>query len=213
MNFVINNFVKIANLGVPIFLIPGNHEKSAFPPKIKRAHPLIYVLDNLKYKIVRIKKFKLLFYGIPYVDKREIRTYPDLLKKREVLKAKADLKFLLTHQIFAGAITGPNNYVFKPNYYIFPLKVIPRHFDLVFCGHIHLSQVLVHPEDSRIKIIYSGSSERINFNEIYDKKGFIYGNIKDRGKINLYFIPIPCKPMFLYNLDGNGSYKNLKRII
>ena len=57
---------RVADRGVPVYIIPGNHERSVIPFRILAAHPNIHVFDEPKTYVLE-HGFRLALAGFPFI--------------------------------------------------------------------------------------------------------------------------------------------------
>src|SRR3954464_13297758 len=71
---------RVADLGVPVFIVPGNHERSRLPHLRFASHPGVHVFDGPRTWVIDIKGRSIALAGFPF--EREVRTrFPDLLEQ------------------------------------------------------------------------------------------------------------------------------------
>ena len=73
-----------------------------------------------------------------------------------------------------------------------------KEFNYVALGHIHKYQNL--NANTSPPVIYSGSIERIDFNEEYEEKGFILAELKDKD-LSYRFVKTPSRPLVTIEVD------------
>jgi len=196
---------EIADLGVKIFLVPGNHERSQIPYKILSLHPHLHIFDRPKTFTLKSNGFRLGLSGFPYCRDSVRTLFPEILEGTGWKKNQEtyDGKILCVHHCFEGATVGPRNYTFRFKEDVVRLGDIPEEFDAVLSGHIHRSQVLKKDLEGRsipTPVFYPGSIERTSFAEMDEKKGYILMELEaERSaaslKIRWEFIPLPSRPM------------------
>ena len=199
----------LAEAGIPVFLVPGNHERSWIPQTLFDQHPLIRIFDQPCSFQLEKNHYKIQLSGFPNV-RNGIRTqFPHLVKEINQKRANADARILCMHQSIEGAKVGPNDYTFKYDEDTISAKDLPDNYDLILSGHIHRHQVLntdLKGKSLKTEVIYSGSTERTAFAEMDEKKGFILITltIKENGipaKIEWKFINLRTRPMFILELN------------
>ncbi|MCU0285752.1 MAG: DNA repair exonuclease [Acidobacteria bacterium] len=202
--------IKVADLGVPVYLVPGNHERSAIPYRILAAHPNIHIFDHPKTYLLDLHGIKLALPGFPYV-RHNIRTrFPQVLTETGWQNINADAYILCMHQCVEGAaiIMGNRLYMFRDNHDVIKISDIPARFTAVFSGHIHRFQVLTMNLKGRpvsVPIFYPGSIERTSFVEKDEPKGYLRLEISAQGAIeNWQFNKLPARPMIQVELNAAG---------
>ncbi|OGL46951.1 MAG: hypothetical protein A2161_10440 [Candidatus Schekmanbacteria bacterium RBG_13_48_7] len=194
--------INVAQHGLPVFLIPGNHERSFFPRGLLLSHPNIHVFYQPETVVFRENDYLIAITGIPFVRKNARDVFRNYLKLSCWKTKIADIRILLVHQIFDNAIVGPHGYVFRKGEEVISRKDIPPDFDYVAAGHVHPHQYLENPFNKNQKICYSGSIDRISFAEINEDKGYIKGTI-DGNSISTKFFKLPVKQMLLFTWNVN----------
>ena len=192
--------VRVAEAGVPVYIVPGNHERSRIPPHLWAAHPKIHIFDWPRTFIHHSPHGSVALVGFPF--NRRIRDgFPDLLRRARDAGNSADLALLCMHQTVEGAQVGPGNYTFRRGPDIIPGRDIPAGFDAVLSGHIHRRQVLTDDLARRplaAPVIYPGSVERTSFAERAEKKGYAVVTLglgASPAHVQVSFEPLPARPM------------------
>jgi DNA repair exonuclease SbcCD nuclease subunit len=57
---------RVADNGIPVYLVPGNHERSAIPHRHLAEHPRIHVFDDPRTLIYKKEDFTLALAGFPF---------------------------------------------------------------------------------------------------------------------------------------------------
>jgi len=197
---VYDPLLELAETGLPIFLIPGNHERSRFPTPILLAHPNIHVFAEPSTHLAQIKDYRILLAGFPFWRSNLKDNFRNLLAATGWQKEKADLHLLCLHQIFRGAQV--EGYTFRGGPDVVSQKWVPDQFQAVLSGHIHRFQVLPHfwaCQRYCPPVIYPGSTERTSFMEKSEVKGFcvlhFIAGFNGLQLQNINFVPLPTRPM------------------
>lgn len=215
---IFDNFLyKLSKRNLYVFIISGNHdsaERIAFGSRLFDKSG-IYLSPVYNGKISPIciddKYGKVNFYMLPFIKPvhvrrffpdAEIYTYTDALSTviTDMHIDTAQKNILITHQFVTGSsrtesedisVGGSDNVdadIFKD-------------FDYVALGHIHRSQCC----DSEY-IRYCGTPLKYSFSESKDTKSITVIDIKEKGNIELDFIPLtPLRDM----VEIKGSYNEL----
>jgi len=207
--------VGVANTGIPIFLVPGNHERSKFPGHLWLAHDNIHVFDRPKTFRQKVGDTTCALSGFPFTRKIK-RHFKDLLQQSNYLESKADINFLCMHQTIEGAKVGPGDFTFRQGPDNIPGSEIPDVFTAVLSGHIHRAQRLTHTLDHRplsAPVIYPGSIERTSFAERFEEKYYVIikidPSVGDQNQV-VKFHPLPTRPMV--KLEISIRAKNLDAV-
>jgi DNA repair exonuclease SbcCD nuclease subunit len=192
--------VAVANAGIPIYLVPGNHERAKLPNHLWLAHPYINVFDQPKTFRQNVGDTTIALSGFPFARKVK-RDFKTLLHQTNYQENKADFHFLCLHQTFEGAKVGPSDFTFRVGPDNIPGSEIPDAFTAVLSGHIHRSQCLTHTLDHQpiaAPVIYSGSIERTSFAERFEEKHYVIIKIDPESKGQnpiIEFFPLSTRHM------------------
>lgn len=200
----------IAERGIPVFIVPGNHERSRLPHVRFVVHPNVHVFDRPRTFVVEVRGVRLAFTGFPY-EPRNVRTsFPALLERAEWDRETADSRVLCLHHCVEGGTVGPGNFVFTTGADVIRSRDVPAEFAAVLSGHIHRHQVLTtdlanHRLDA--PVLYPGSIERTSSAEIGETKGFMVVHVVAGGRdadVRWEFRPLPARPMIRTELVAAG---------
>lgn len=196
---------RVADLGVPVFIVPGNHERSRLPHLRFASHAGIHVFDRPRTWALEIRGMRIAFAGFPY--ERDVRTrFLDVLAQTGWNRDDAAIRLLCMHQCVEGATVGPADYTFTTAGDVVRLRDVPREFAAVLSGHIHRHQVLTSDLDGRSlgsPVLYPGSIERTSVAEIAERKGFMIVEA-GCGGIRWEFHELPARPMVRTELVADG---------
>ena len=202
--------LEVADNGVPVVLVPGNHERSSLPYPLLASHANLHVLDQPKTVDFQINGTSVAIGGFP-CERDNIRDrFSDLVAECGVLAVGADLRFLCLHQTVEGSRV--KGYTFRSGADIIRGRDIPGGLAAVLCGHIHRSQVLDRDlAGTRFSapVLYPGSVERTSLAEQDEPKGYLIlefeadsgsGGRLERSE----FRELPARPMFALTIDATG---------
>lgn len=203
---------KIADTGIPVYVVPGNHERSSIPCTLLANHPGIHIFSRPKTFTFQKNGYRLALAGFPYQRDNVRKHLPDLLEQTGWHNDNADGSILCMHHCFEGATIGPNNYTFRYDDDVIRAADIPEGFIALLSGHIHRHQVLATDLQGRplaAPVFYPGSVERTTFAEKDEKKGYIILEIetgaKSRGSVKRWrFHELPARPMKRLELNAEG---------
>ena len=199
--------IEVAERGVPVCLVAGNHERSAIPRTLSTAHPNLHIFDAPRTVRFDIDGVSVAVSGIPFV--RDIgRCFEDRVAATGHEAEAADINLLCIHQSVEGARVGPAGYVFRPGADVVPGRAIPSGFAAVLSGHIHRSQVITHDLARRrnaAPVIYPGSVERTSFAEQDETKKYalldIVSDDTPGGRLaRVRFRALPARPMLTIDI-------------
>ena len=200
--------VRIAEHGVPVYLVPGNHERSRIPLHLWARHPNLHIFDQPRTYLCSLGKGSIALSGFPFA--RGVRArFGKLLSQTRHAEVPADVRILCMHQTVEGAQVGASDFTFRGGSDVVRGRDIPGDLSAVLAGHIHRAQVLTHDLGKRplaAPVIYPGSVERTSFAERYEDKGYMILSIglsgRDRGcLVNTLFVQLPARPMVSLTLE------------
>ena len=203
VDLVYADLLEFAAEGIPILIVPGNHERSVLPISLFLHHPNIYIFDQPRSFLFKIGDTKIAFSGFPCERKHARDQFRLLVARTGFHDLDADIKLLCMHQTVEGAQVGPSDYTFRRGKDIIRRNDLPKDALAVLCGHIHRRQVLGQLErgnDGLPPVIYPGSIERTSFAEKDEPKGFYEIELsptagEDWAINRLTFINLPARPM------------------
>ena len=193
IDMVYERIYNFAHTGIPIVIVPGNHESSKLPASLFLQHPNIHYFTKPQIFKLNLKGIAFDIAGFPCIRKDVKAKFPEIEKKiKPQLDAKS-IKLLCMHQSIEGAKVGPSDYTFRFGNDVIPMNNIPVNYDLILSGHIHRTQILW--ADNRMPIIYPGSIERTSFAEKDEEKGFYEIEFNDKLEYTYKFIQLNSRPM------------------
>jgi DNA repair exonuclease SbcCD nuclease subunit len=182
----------VAESGVPVLLVPGNHERSRMPFPLLALHERLHIFDRPRTFVIEARGVRVAFMGFPYThDVR--RRFPGILTDLNRDPLSADVRVLCLHQCIEGATCGPGNFTFRFGPDVIRTSDLPQNVAVTLSGHIHRHQVL-HPS-GRPSIVYAGSIERTSFAEAPETKGFVVLELARSGLHSFEFRPLPARTM------------------
>jgi exonuclease SbcD len=211
-------FKELADLGTPVFIVPGNHERSCIPCSLLSKHPGIHIFDRAKTCVLERDGIRLALPGFPYWRHSIRSRFPEVLRSTGWQNYQKDSHAVLLclHHCFEGAIVGPGGrYMFRTGDDVIRHRDIPEGIHAVLSGHIHRHQVLVRDLKSRplrTPVLYSGSIERTSFVEQDEPKGYMLVRICTSGPnqtptLSWEFRKLPARPMVQLDIPAEGMGK------
>ena len=209
--------VRLAKRNLKVFIISGNHdsaERIAFGGRLMdksgiylspvfsgKVEPITF---NDDYGTINI-------YMLPFVKPSHVRRfYPDneIESYTDAIKIVIDnmdidtseRNILITHQFVTGASRTESEETSVGGTDNVDISAFDG-FDYVALGHIHRSQKCVSDY-----VRYSGTPLKYSFSEAKDKKTVTVLNIKEKGDIELSFVPLVSKRDMV---EIKGSYEEL----
>lgn len=202
--------LEVADTGVPVLLVPGNHERSALPYPMLASHADLHVFDRPRTVVLNTKGVRIAVSGFP-CDRDCIQSrFPDLVRATGWQDQEADIRLLCLHQTVEGAQV--QNYTFRGGADVIRGRDIPGQFAAVLSGHIHRSQVLERDLTGRAlaaPVFYPGSVERTSLAERHESKGFFTMRVApEAGRggrvVDHVFHELPARPMCAVVVDPTG---------
>jgi exonuclease SbcD len=201
---------RVADVGVPVYVVPGNHERSNIPYRILAAHPNIFIFEKPSCFLRRIRNTSICLTGFPFVRHDIRQKFPVILQAIGWQGLKADVHLLCMHQSVDGATMGPKNFMFRGGVDVIDIHDIPSGFAVVLTGHMHRSQVLQKDLKGAAvptPVLYAGAVERTSFAEKDETKGYMTVDIKSAGRLRWDFHELPTLPMVQLEVNIDGMNK------
>lgn len=203
--------IEVAAGGLPVVVVPGNHERSAIPFPLLAAHPGVHILDRPRTVRLEVGGCDVAVAGFPFQRDNVRARFASLLGQTGWSAQPSSISLLCLHQAFEGARVGPSGYTFRHGADVIRGRDIPPGFAAVLAGHIHRRQVLTADLTGRAlaaPVLYPGSIERTSFAERHEPKGFMTLDLSpgdDGGKLQRWrFHELPARPMVDLEIDGEG---------
>lgn len=193
----------LADSGIPVVIVPGNHDRSTLPVSLFLQHKNLHVFREPVVFNFNLKGIPVQIAGFPYVKLigEEIDSILSHLNKHLDWNAPA---MLCMHQAFDGATVGPVNYRFRASRDVLSATDLEGPYMGYLSGHIHRYQVLPvlsRPHDRVVPFIYPGSIERTSFAERFEEKGYMFLEINSTGLLNMEFIELNSRPMHVLKIE------------
>ena len=192
---------RIADRGVPVFIVPGNHERSRLPHARFASHPNVRIFDRPRTFAATVRGTTIALSGFPY-ERRDVRTrFAELVEQTAWRRERAAHRVLCMHHCVEGATVGPVGFTFTTAADVIRASDVPRDFAAVLSGHIHRHQVLTTDPSGRpleTPVLYPGSIERTSVAEIGEPKGFMVvrlGTSVGEPRASWEFRRLPARPM------------------
>ncbi|MHA1977870.1 MAG: metallophosphoesterase family protein [Candidatus Hodarchaeales archaeon] len=130
---------------VPIYMIPGNHERSKLPLGLLQYHENIHIFSKPCSFQFKKNNVKVKISGFPYIRhnaRKKARSVISTAWKNEVdvNSNNSHYNILLMHQLIQGSRV--EHYSFIRGHNVIQKKDIPSQFHLVATGHVHRYQIL-----------------------------------------------------------------------
>ena len=193
----------VADAGVPVYLVPGNHERSIIPHFERMHHQNIFVFDRPRTFELEANGIRLALAGFPFYRGNVRKMFDQLLSATRWRPKTTATSILCIHQSVDGATVGPRNYMFRQKHDVIDSTSIPADFAAVLAGHIHRHQVLINDLSGRplrVPVFYPGSIERTSYAEKDESKGYlileVVPQVADEPAVrSWHFHHLPSRPM------------------
>jgi len=204
--------LEVADRGISVFVVPGNHERSRIPHARFASHPLVHVFDRPRAFDLEVAGQRVALLGFPYERHLVRRRLPELVQATGWRPREDTTSLLCVHHCFEGATVGPADFTFRRGPDVIRGRDIPRGVTAVLTGHVHRHQVLTADLDGRplaAPVIYPGSTERTAFAEKDEPKGYVILHV-DRTAgpraptVRWHFHALYARPMVLADVRGDG---------
>ena len=209
VDLVYGELLAFADHGIPLVIVPGNHERSRLPTSLFLQHPNIHVFDAPKTLRFDLGGARVALAGLPCTRKNIRAHFRQLVAATGWNDCPSDIRLLCLHQTVEGATVGPHGYTFRNGHDVIRQRDLPASFHAVLAGHIHRHQVLQVEGDGghRLPVIYPGSTERTSFAEADETKGYCrldfgLSSSGDWGLDRSDFVPLPTRPMVTVDLPA-----------
>lgn len=192
----------VASAGVPVLLVPGNHERARLPYPLLAIHDGLHVFDRPRTFVLEARGVRVAFVGFPYTRGIRYRFREALAAAAAPDAASADVRVLCMHQCVEGATCGPGHFVFRVGDEVIRGGDLPRDVAVTLCGHVHRHQIL--RRQGAPAVIYAGSTERTSFAEGPEIKGYVVLELVKAGLGTFEFRPLDTRPMVTRTLSFDG---------
>ena len=203
---------QVADREIPVYLVPGNHERSAIPHRHLARHPQIHIFDQPRCFVLHKANLTIALSGFPFVRQGIRKRFAGILEQTGWRDVKAAVHGLCIHQAIDGVTVGPGGYQFRYAADVINPSEIPPAFTAVLAGHIHRFQVLTRSLRGAClptPVFYPGSIERTSFAEKNERKGYLVLEFEGQdssGRLKKWkFIKLPARPMIQLELHPSGK--------
>jgi DNA repair protein SbcD/Mre11 len=204
---------RIADKGVPVFIVPGNHERSRLPHVRFATHPGVHIFDRPRTFVTEVRGERVVLAGFPY-ERRDIRhRFAEVLGETGWRSCGEGVRLLCVHHCVEGATVGPGNFTFTNGADVIRGRDLPVGFAAVFSGHIHRHQILTmdrRGDALAAPVLYPGSIERTSLAEQDEAKGYMLVEVRadpaggEREALAWEFRGLPARPMVVRELQVAG---------
>ena len=207
--------LRVADRGVPVFLVPGNHERSRIPHPLLARHPNLHIFHEPGTISPRSSRLPLAVSGFPFARQVDGAAFTRLVEQTGWRRVDAPARLLCIHQAVEGATVGVQDFTFRFGRDVVRGRDIPGAFAAVLSGHIHRWQVLTEDLAGRplaAPVLYAGSTERTSFAERDEEKGYLLLELDTAGRVRWRMVPLPTRPMVNVTVSmGPNLHARLRR--
>ncbi len=204
--------VQLADAGIPVLLVAGNHEWSSLPRTLFTLHDRVHLFNEPGTVRLTIDGIRVAVGGFPFVRQGVRELFPGLVAATGLASEPSDIRLLCIHQMVEGARVGPAGYQFRGGEDVVRASDLPRGMTAILSGHVHRHQVLrtaLSGEPLSAPVVYAGSTERTSFAEVSETKGFVSIRAGPAagpgGELqSIQFRPLPARPMYVRTLDSGS---------
>ncbi len=200
--------LRIADLNIPVLIVPGNHERSNIPRSLLESHPGIAIFDQPQTHLRVVRNIRVALSGFPNVRHDPRDRFVREVEQSGWRECAAEIRLLCMHQAVERAQVGVQNYTFRAGEEVIRGGDIPAGFHAVLSGHIHRHQVLTRDLAGRrlqAPVYYPGSVERTSFAEREEVKGYLILTVEATGGIRHQFVPLHARPMADLLVTGDAG--------
>ncbi len=190
--------LRVADAGVPVYLVPGNHERSALTYGLLARHPRLHVFDRPRTFVE--EELGVALSGLPFVA--SARRFARLLEATGWRAAARPIHLLCLHQAVEGGRAGFHDHVFRGGEETVRARDLPRGFAAILSGHLHRAQTLIQDLAGRrlpAPVLYPGSIERTSFAEREERKGYLVLELaagpEGGALVGCRFVELPTRPL------------------
>ena len=209
--------LEVADTGVPVILVPGNHERGALPYPLLAGHKHLHLLDKPGCITLKLHGQRVALGGWPYYSKAGQR-FQALLQECGLCDTAADLRLLCLHQAIAGARV--KGFCFRPDAATIDPTLLPKGLAALVSGHIHRKQILTHALDGTAlaaPVLYPGSVERTSHAEEEEEKVALRldfrGSENGGSLLRVTSVPLPARPMLSVDLPADFGRDTLLHLL
>ena len=218
VDMVYDDLFEFAGEGIPLLIVPGNHERSILPASLFLNHPNIHIFDQPRTFNFEFEGRRIYLSGFPCKRKNIQEEFPLLLRESGWEGVDGGGKLLCLHQTIQGAKVGPTGFTFHKGQDVIRRSDLPKDALAILSGHIHRRQIIGNIKNKGSEappVIYPGSTERTSFAEREEKKGFYDIELSSPtengwGIRRLEYIELPARPMVDLIIEQSVNSKGLR---
>ncbi len=190
----IKNFSLLREAGIPVLVVDGSHDSAPNVVTSTILNPLdsaglIYYLP--RHEGACWRKPECYVYGVPnYRTRRKTEEMlPTFMEQNRPTPDPSLFNIFVFHMALDIPEVNPPYIEAEA-----PVELIPGGFNYYAAGHVH------KPYLGKLKtgfLVYSGSTETINYDEAGNEKGFYYVEVNEKGEADPQFIKLESPRKFV----------------
>lgn len=218
---------RLTDAGIPVVMVTGNHD---LPNARARANsieiyktlgiPNVHILTRPEICLVQTSAGPVQIAGMPYLLRSNVLSREETRNKgiqdiTDMMVTKyGDFIDLLAHEldpkipsvllghfwIKNAKVSSQVGYLNVAEPEVLVSTAANSAFDYVAMGHIHKFQDL--NKKGFPPVVYSGSTDRTDFSERKEDKGFVLVQLK-KGEAKYEFVPVPARPFVEIDVDAD----------
>jgi DNA repair exonuclease SbcCD nuclease subunit len=198
---VLKELINLSN-HKPIFVVPGNHDKSKFNKGLLFLNKNIFIFNKPETITLPIKNINLSITGIPFIRNKKLSTIEEMINNASSYQ-NIDFRILIMHELVESSTVGIQNFQFtKGMNDVVPLEMLDNRFDYIALGHVHKFQQIRNVSSP---ILYSGSIERTSVVEREETKGYVITKVN----FDDYHSLVKINPVFSELLARSIVYQRI----
>lgn len=186
---------EIADAGIPLFIVPGNHERGNLPSSLFMQHPNIHIFEEAKTFRIYCKDELVSVSGFPYYYGGIRKDFQALQNELIHDTSPNGLNIMCLHHVIEGAEI--KNYTFRTNPDVIKINELNDIYACFLSGHIHRYQLLRNPFNN-VPFLYPGSTERTSYQEADEAKGYCrlnFEKVQSKFVFSHEFIELPARQL------------------
>jgi hypothetical protein len=150
-------FLQATAKGVPVYLLPGNHERSKLPLGLLTYHDMVNLFAKPSSFFFEKHGVRIKITGFPNIRHNIQLNFRDIVQRAwNNCVSKDDshphYTILLLHQLIEGSRI--ESYTFRRGNNVIPFHEVPSMFNYLACGHVHRFQFLCRTPSASVRSVH-----------------------------------------------------------